>query len=117
MPITDAVVLMAACSKSHLRFGTRVSRVDNDGWEITWAFRVSELRASREGYSEQRIRGRFSMSKDYPGCPYCNVMSLFQCRCGALACHDGSDSAVCPGCGERVRISGQLNEIGARDDG
>jgi DNA-directed RNA polymerase subunit RPC12/RpoP len=82
----------------------------NNGWVRTWAFKITEQKAKHEGYESTKISSSMKTTPEYPGCPYCNSMTVAQCSCGKLFCWSGewpsaSNVASCPWCGHRDEYS------------
>ena len=81
----EANVILAKCKKDQL-YGIRIEKREND-WVRTWAFRLQEEMAEKEGFDKVQLTGSFYTDDDYPGCPY------------------GSDRVVCNWCGAGGRAS------------
>ena len=64
------------------------------------------------------IKGTFSLSPSYPGCPGCQAVAFFKCGpCARLACWDGKAQKVtCPWCGHEDSLSEEITSIDARPD-
>lgn len=45
-------------------------------WYRTWAFKLNDKLAKREGYELQSISGSLIATEDFPGCPYCGAHSF-----------------------------------------
>jgi transcription elongation factor Elf1 len=74
----------------------------NHDWVRTWAFKISERKATHEGYEKAKSSGSMQPTPEYPGCPYCGSMDIAQCACGKLFCWtDETNTAVCPWCGQK----------------
>jgi len=114
-----ASVILAKCGTHSGTFGIRVEKREND-WVSTWAFRVDDSKARREGFDKTKIKGSFRSVDDYPGCPYCGGGELVQCGCGKMICYKeggaygkierktGSNSFRCPWCGVKIE---EINEV------
>lgn len=98
----EAQVLIARCRKSKKTFGIRVER-RNAGWCLTWAFKINEGMASREGFAQTKISGDFYIDDAFPGCPYCGSTGFIQCSCAKLTCYDSSGMAECAWCGNKSK--------------
>jgi len=116
-----ASVILAKCSVHGGTFGIRVEKRETD-WVSTWAFPIDDGKARREGFHKTKIKGAFSPTSDYPGCPYCGDNELVQCGCGKMICYSESrvygssermtekkserksknDAHRCPWCGNKV---------------
>lgn len=97
--MNQAVVVMAKCCHTHQPFGIRMEKRKDGVWYCTWAFKLSELAASHEGYTDARVSGKVSFDPDYPGCPYCGAMGWFSCgSCGKLTCNSGETHVTCSWC-------------------
>ena len=100
----EANVILATCKKDQL-YGIRIEKREND-WVRTWAFRLQEEMAEKEGFDKVQLTGSFYTDDDYPGCPYCGAKKCFVCgSCGKVSCYDGSDRVVCNWCGAGGRAS------------
>lgn len=108
----QAKVILARCPyaprKSENLFGMRVQKFGGE-WKRTWAFKINEESARREGYGSETTSGRFAPIAGYPGCPYCKSFSLAQCACGKSFCfkedderefNGGAMRLTCPWCGK-----------------
>lgn len=96
----DVVICAARCAKSKNLFGLRVERISGNDWAITWAFRVKEEIAKKEGFTSQSIEGNFDFPPEYPGCPYCEAPGLVVCGCNCISCmSDSTKRHTCPDCG------------------
>jgi len=98
----EAKILLSKCCKHNKIFGIRVEKREND-WIRTWAFRISESSAAREGFDRTKITGSLQASSEFPGCPHCGAHGLFLCACGKISCFDGeSKSVLCYWCDTKV---------------
>ena len=98
-------VITARCEKNKKLFGIRAEKKGNI-WHFTWAFKINEAIAKREGYDKANIKGSLTETDDeYPGCPYCGGKGLTHRSCGNLCCNDGSDYFTCPWCGDSGALS------------
>ena len=94
----EASVILAKCAQDKL-YGIRIEKRDND-WVRTWAFKLKEETAEKEGFDKINFTGSFYTDEEYPGCPYCGAKKCFVCgNCGKVSCYDGSDKVVCNWCG------------------
>jgi len=101
-----ATVIMAKCQRSKESFGIRAEyRVKE--LVFTWAFKLSEKAAGREGYGSDDFSGVISFDAAYPGCPHCESMGFVQCGCGKISCAANTHTFQCPFCGTK---SNELNE-------
>jgi transcription elongation factor Elf1 len=97
----------------------RIEEQNND-WIRTWAFKLDEAKAEREGFNMENTRGSMKPAADYPGCPYCGSDSIARCSCGKLFCwhgeanRDGHASATCPWCGQTgdFELTEKINATG-----
>ena len=105
--LPNAAVIACMCGRDHQLFGVRFEEKPW-GWECSWAFRLKESTAQREGYNRASINSRSIVaSPEYPGCPYCESRGFIVCSCGRLTCWNGySRSGTCGFCG----TSGELGE-------
>ena len=98
----EATVIIAKCKQSKLPFGIRTEKESDGAWYFTWAFKISEKAASREGYGSTLISGRVAFNNEYPGCPYCGSSTAFCCdNCGNLTCHGNKKTVTCAWCGSK----------------
>jgi hypothetical protein len=109
-----AKVVLCRCSEARKEanlFGLRIEERGGD-WLRTWAFKVDEGKAKREGFDTERTTGSINPADNYPGCPYCSGMAIAQCGCGKLFCIHGELTrdeqtgqtvmkATCPWCGQQ----------------
>lgn len=80
------VIALARCGRLKDLFGIRFEEKQKGSWVGTWAFKVNEDTARREGYHHDMIKGSFNLD-DYPGCPHCGARGFFICnRCGKIIC-------------------------------
>ena len=102
----EANILLAKCPNAHLMYGIRVEKREND-WVRTWAFKISEKSAIKEGFDKTNIRGTFQEVDEYPGCPYCGCHDIVVCgKCGKISCFpERVDEAVCEWCGNKSKVS------------
>ena len=82
-----ANILLAKCAGNTQTYGIRVEKRGND-WVSTWAFKIDESKAKREGFHKTKITGTFQPAGEYPGCPYCGGNTLAQCGCGKMFCYN-----------------------------
>jgi hypothetical protein len=98
-------------------FGIRFEERKQGQWLADWAFAIEETSAKKEAYDRSQIAGVFGFGVSYPGCPHCQVSSIFQCVCGKVACWDGESRIVtCPWCGSTVELRGQIERMSAGRD-
>jgi len=104
----EATVILCKCTKQNT-FGIRMESRHND-WYRTWAFKMDEKTAKREGFDKTIIRGSMPIDEKYPGCPYCGTYSFFQCQCGKLNCFTGNNveekswEVTCNWCGKKLSV-------------
>ena len=67
----EASVILAKCAQDKL-YGIRIEKRDND-WVRTWAFKLKEETAEKEGFDKINFTGSFYTDEEYPGCPYCGA--------------------------------------------
>jgi hypothetical protein len=117
-PEQQAAVVTAKCLSTPVVFGIRMQHDNASTWSATWAFAISAERAAREGYTDTRLTGSFTLGTGYPGCPGCKNPSLAQCfACRALGCWSITDQHwKCPACGRDSIISGTISEMNAGSD-
>ena len=102
----QATVVMAKCRRAKQPFGIRMERRRNGTWYCTWAFKLGERAAAREGYGDTMVSGRVDLDPEYPGCPYCGAGGWFCCgSCGKLTCNAGETEVTCAWCGRSVTCS------------
>jgi len=99
----EASVILSKCSVHNRTFGIRIEKRNSD-WVRTWAFKIDEAEARREGFDKTTITGTLDKCHDYPGCPYCGEISGFVlCGCGKLSCwNPGRKSIICYWCGMNI---------------
>jgi len=109
--IREANVVMAKCKHSNSPYGIRIER-RGSVWYCTWAFKISEKKASNEGYTNNRISGEVDFDEEYPGCPYCGRNKWVICgHCGRLNCWGEQDREfTCAWCGvsSEVKITNRF---------
>ena len=110
-----AAIVVARCLKCGETFGIRLEQKEEKLWNCTWAFKISEAAAMREGYEKTEIIGNTITDSEYPGCPYCGAMHWCVCPCGKANCLIGTeDEVTCAWCnttrkvrqGVEIHISG-----------
>lgn len=95
----EASIILAKCIQNKQLYGMRIEKRSND-WVRTWAFKIKEETAQKEGFDKTNFTGSFYTGEEYPGCPYCGTKKCFVCGdCGKVTCYDGSDKVVCGWCG------------------
>ena len=99
----ETSIVLSKCSVHNGTFGIRIERKGGN-WFRTWAFKINEERAKREGYDKTSATGSFAASPDYPGCPYCGEKrSFIRCNCGKMSCwKEGQKSGVCHWCEKKI---------------
>lgn len=101
-PKINANVALCKCPSSKGVFGIRIEERGND-WVCTWAFKINESKAEREGFDKTKMIGTMQPTPEYPGCPYCGAKSFAPCSCGKIFCaYDWSGKPMemtCPWCG------------------
>jgi DNA-directed RNA polymerase subunit RPC12/RpoP len=100
----EATVIVAKCGTAQKTYGIRVERRNNE-WYRTWAFKVNEKSAKREGFDKTVINGKFIAGEEYNGCPYCGKKDFIKCGCGKVSCWSGENIIKCAWCGARGEIS------------
>lgn len=114
---TEVVIVLMRCSHLRSSSGMRFEKRAEQGWAGTWAFKLREASAKREGFDKNVIEGAISFDVAYPGCPYCNARSIFQCECGKVGCWDGETRSVtCPWCGQEGELQGHIQSLSAEAD-
>ena len=97
----EARIAMCKCKevKGHT-FGVRFQR-DGATWRYTWAFKMNENSAKREGYNDTQIMGNIFPDEEYPGCPYCSAKYFVICgACQHLNCNTSIGNLfTCEWCG------------------
>lgn len=94
-----AEVILMKCPENGGIYGVRTEERHGD-WYRTWAFKVNERTAAREGFDKTVIRGNLIPDDEYNGCPYCKAVYFVQCsRCGKLSCWNGEERMTCAWCG------------------
>ena len=84
----------------------RVEQRDND-WIRTWAFKIDESKAKKEGFDKTEITGSLNADPYYPGCPHCGANTIVVCgTCRKVCCLNyGDTSAHCYWCGTQMSIT------------
>jgi hypothetical protein len=96
----NARVAVCKCPTNKRVFGIRLEERNSD-WVRTWAFKIDEDKARREGFDKETVSGTLNLIPEYPGCPYCGTANIAQCGCGKLFCFTGKDTTLtCPWCGQ-----------------
>jgi hypothetical protein len=112
----NAKVVLCKCSRTKGVFGIRLEERDGD-WLRTWAFKIDERKAKREGFEANTVTGSMNADAGYPGCPYCGGQGFIQCGCGKTSCdggvfkYDSNTKFTCPWCGN----SGELVNVNSFD--
>ena len=104
----EARIAMCKCKEAKGKtFGVRFQRNEND-WKYTWAFKMKESTAKREGYDNTEIMGNIYPDIDYPGCPYCKSRYFVVCgSCHHLNCNiDTGETFTCDWCGKTGTLGG-----------
>jgi hypothetical protein len=105
----NAKVIMSKCSKTKQAFGIRIEERGHD-WVRTWAFKIDERKAKREGFEANTVSGSMNADSGYPGCPFCGSQGFIQCGCGKTGCDGGvvkrekSAEVTCPWCGNSGKL-------------
>jgi hypothetical protein len=107
----EAKVVLCRCPRTDARetsartFGARIEKLRGD-WLRTWAFKIDDDAARREGFDKVTVRGTLTPTGNYPGCPYCGTSNVAQCPCGRLFCWTGEGGLLtCPWCGLKGEYS------------
>jgi hypothetical protein len=116
--------MLAKCARHGDTYGVRIEQRDDD-WVSTWAFKIDDNRAKREGFDKTKIEGSFAPSGKFPGCPYCKADSFMQCVCGKLLCYDeertadnnGGDSLKCAWCGAKIAEIESVDTLSVKSGG
>jgi hypothetical protein len=111
------LIVMGQCARSRQGFGIRIEHAGGH-WVGTWAFPMKDAAAKREGYDKTELTGTFAIGPAYPGCPHCKATGWVTCgACSKLACWDGdSHTVVCPWCGNRADVGGEIGRLVAGQD-
>ena len=103
--IPPAVITLARCAKSKDFYGIRFEEIQSGIWNGTWAFKITQYTAKKEGFDKGKIAGTIKWDDHFPGCPYCGSGGVFTCgKCHETSCWDGRSEIVCPWCYSRERI-------------
>lgn len=99
-PKRDEMVVMASCQKTGKHFGITTVRQGKD-YHFTWAFKLSEASAKKEGFDKNKVNGNIFNDAEFPGCPHCGAQTWYQCgKCKRFVCMNDSATWVkCPECG------------------
>jgi hypothetical protein len=102
VPKINTNVALCKCPSSKKVYGIRIEQRGND-WVRTWAFKIDEKKAKREGFNDTKVSGSLAPTPEYPGCPYCGSMSFAPCSCGKAFCAPAWEGKpmemTCPWCG------------------
>ncbi len=110
-------IVLCRCQATRKLFGQRLEQTAPSTWTATWAFKISEGNAKQEGYESVSLTGQFQLGADYPGCPECQAMSCFGCKCGQLTCYDGeSRVSTCAWCHITAELGGTLSSVVSKTD-
>lgn len=114
----EANVILSKCSVHKGTFGIRIEKRNND-WVWTWAFKIDEAKAKREGFDRVKITGSLHKDHDFPGCPYCGEKSGFvTCGCGGMICwNPEKKSGTCPWCESLINEIRTVSSIDIRAGG
>lgn len=104
-PKRDEMVIMASCQRTKLPFGITVRKIEKD-FEFSWAFKINQNAARREGFDHNKVSGNIFNGADFPGCPHCGAPTWFQCgKCRRIVCMNGEQTVVkCPECGNEGKV-------------
>jgi hypothetical protein len=117
LPMSNVVILHCRCTVSKLGVGIRLEETAHGHWEADWTFAVSDQTASREHYGHRQIKGTFTLTSEFPGCPRCGASGFFQCPCGKVSCWSGeSRNVTCAWCGRRVGLEGVIDTLSTSGD-
>lgn len=96
----EANVILIKCLKSKKTLGVRIQKMSDGDWYRTWAFKINENQAKREGYDKNDIKGNLYVTEEYSGCPYCGTNGFVQCnKCHKLTCWNDETTMTCQWCG------------------
>ena len=99
----EANILLIKCNKSKQTAGVRIQKMEDGDWWRTWAFKINDSQAKREGFDKTNVLGNLYTTNEYPGCPYCGTSNFVQCgNCKKLNCWNGESAMVCQWCGQRM---------------
>ena len=102
--IVNANIILAKCRTEKELYAMRVEERGGD-WVRTWAFRIKEEMARREGFDKVRINGSFDKDAGYPGCPYCGGFGFIVCAvCKKISCFHGEEQGECRWCGYSAAV-------------
>lgn len=100
----EATVVAAKCDRSKKVYGIRMEK-RGAVWHCTWAFKINDKAAKREGYDTEMVSGRIETDEEYPGYPYCGAMGWFSCgKCGKLTCYNNGKVVTCGWCGNKGEV-------------
>ena len=112
----NVAIVLGRCEKSKALYGMRFEQRGRSTWVATWAFRIKEGAARREGFDKTRLKGELTFGPEYPGCPYCEAPSIAQCRCDKITCWRRSSTTTCAWCGTTAPIEGVVDDLGGGGD-
>lgn len=63
-------------------------------------YHIALAKMRRENEAVFQLRHPLKVGSDYKGCPFCNSMNIFTCKCGAISCitADPVTHHECPNC-------------------
>ena len=114
----EANVILAKCSAHNRLFGIRIERRNGD-WIRTWAFKIDEAKAKKEGFDKTKIIGSLNADPEYPGCPHCGADTFVRCgTCSKISCLKfGTLSAHCYWCGTQMENITIMNSFDVTSGG
>ncbi len=99
----NAQVLLVRCKKNRQTFGVRIEQEKGTTWKMTWAFPLTDERASHEGFGQFKLSVDCYATEEYPGCPHCKSTGYVRCgKCGKLTCWEGENTSTCAWCGVKL---------------
>ena len=112
--------LAAKCTKKKNNFLISIKK-DYQGWTASYAVKAGKSfepgTGTQNGKTIETPGGLF-VGKGYK-CPWCGDMSFVKCNCcgGKLfACYDDSGIHICPHCGSKGEVGGQIESVNTSEE-
>ena len=120
MTLPQVIIVLSRCQAAPTQtFGIRLEERTRQDWYATWAFKLPESIATREGYDRTEVAGSFKLDEDeYPGCPNCGQRGIVLCsNCDKIGCWNVAERTHrCPWCGSEGPVQGQITRLRAGGD-
>ena len=117
--ILATMIVIAKCGVHRKAFGIQFVLRPHGIWEADNVLAAPENRDAGRGGSSQ-LTGSFTLGPRYPGCPFCDNESFYQCSsCGHLNCQGTAEVSAgrtyvrCGNCSAAGYIDGELDSLDA----